>query len=188
MKKQLIIVGIIVVIVLVAVLFIVIPDVQKNFTLSSLKYFDYENGWGFNPPDNWQIDDTYYLFLSPSVEDNMSDKVLLGISMDTTSSDINEIGQKQLEEFNKDFWSNKTANFSLISHGKKLINNMDSYEVVYSFEPIYENNTIGEELKIKTIVVLKGNKALHIVYQSLSIYYDKYESDIDQSLSSLIIV
>ena len=187
-KAKKVIAGITVVVVLVAVLFIVIPDIQKHLALDSLKYADYENGWGFNPPADWQIDDKYYPIFTPPVEDNMSDQVYLFILVGTTSSNIDKIAQQQLEEFQgESSWINHTVNFSIISHGKKRINGMDSSEVVFSFKSLYDN-TVGPEITIKRIMVLKGNKVLSINYQSLSIYYDKYESDIDQSLSSLTIV
>ncbi len=188
-KAKKVIAGIIVVIVLVAVLFIVIPDIQKHFALDSLKYADYENGWGFNTPTDWQIDDKYYPFFTPPVEDNMSDQVNLYILVGTTSSNIDEIAQQQLEEFQgESSWINNVVNFSIISHGKKRVNGMDSSEVVFSFKSLNENNTVGPEITIKRIVVIKGNKAVYINYTSLSIYYNKYESDIDQSLNSLTIV
>jgi len=174
-------------IVIISFLIIVIPNTQKHLALDSLEYADYEEGWGFNPPENWQIDDNYYPILSPPSEDNVSEKVLLAISIGTTSSNIDEIGQKQLEEFENDFWTNNTKNFTIISNGKKVINGMDSYELIYSYEPVHENGTIGQEMKIKTIVVIKSNKAIHATYQCFSIYYKKYESIVDKSLNSLMI-
>lgn len=188
-KKTKKIVAIIVIISLVtSALIIVIPNIQKHLALNSLDYVDYENGWGFNPPENWQIDNAYDgVFLWP-IDENMSDKNPLGIFYGTTSSNIDEIGQKQLENFENDFWINKTENFSFVSYGKKTTNGMDSYEVVYSFKPIYENGTVGPEMKIKTIVIVKGNKAIYATYQCLLIYYGKYEYGINQSLSSLVIV
>ncbi|MCK4366248.1 MAG: hypothetical protein KAW45_09355 [Thermoplasmatales archaeon] len=176
-------------IILVVVLFIVIPDIQKHFALDSLKYADYESGWGFNPPEEWQIEnDSYWAFFSPPSKDNVSEDVFLSIFVGSTSSDIDEIGQNQLEDFETEFWINQTVNFSLISHGKKLINGMDSYEFVFTFEPMYKNVIIGPEMKINRIFVIKNNKVLSVDYQSPSIYYDKYESDIIQSLNSITIV
>ena len=187
-KTKKVILGIIVIIIISIALIIMTPNLQTNSLLDSLNYVDYDNGWGFNPPEDWQTDNASNgVFLWP-IEESMSDKVLLKILIGTTSSDINEIGQKQLDEFENDFWVNSTENFSIISHGKKTINDIDSYEVVYSYEPIYENGTIGPETKIKTNMLIKNNKAIQFTYQSLTSYYGKYESDINQSLNTLIII
>lgn len=178
-------------IVVISFLIIVIPNTQKHFALDSLEYADYEEGWGFNPPEGWNIDDKYYppsLSIYPPLEVNLSDEVFLSVSIGTISSDIEEIGQKQLEGFQSDSWINNTKNHSIISNGKKTINDMDSYEIVFSYEPIYENGTVGQENKIKQNIVVKGSKAIVVRYSCISKYYGIYESDVDKSLNSVIIV
>ena len=178
-------------IVIISFLIIVIPNAQKHFALDSLDYADFEEGWGFNPPEGWHIDDKYYppsLGLYPTSERNVSDEVFLSISIGTTSSDIDEIGQKQMDEFENGLWVNNTNNFSVISNGKKTINDLDLYEIVFSYEPIYENGTVGQEIKIKQNIVVKGSKAIVVRYSCLSKYYNIYESDVDKSLSTLTIV
>ena len=181
-------------IVVTIVLFVAIPEIQKHYMLDPLKYADYKNGWGFNPPDGWEVDDRVHSFVVTSPPGNDSDYVGLYIEVGiiTSSSDIDkiidEIAQSEMESFKNEWWLNTTANFSLISYGKKTINGMDSFEIIFSYRDIYENGTIGPERTDKRIFLLKGSRVLLLNYVGLSNYYNKYESVVNQSINSFTIV
>ena len=181
-------------IVVTIVLFVAIPEIQKHYMLDPLKYADYKNGWGFNPPDGWEVDDRFYptIVASPTGNDSSYVELYIEVGIITSSSDIDkiidEIAQSEMESFKNEWWLNTTANFSLISYGKKTINGMDSFEIIFSYRDIYENGTIGPEKTYRRIFLLKGSRVLLLDYVGLSDYYNKYESVVNQSINSFTIV
>ena len=68
---------VIIAVVVPAVLIVVIPEVNKKLALGSLKYTDYELGFGFNPPEGWTIEGLGSIDCSPPLGMNASEEVSL---------------------------------------------------------------------------------------------------------------
>ncbi|RLF26154.1 MAG: hypothetical protein DRN01_05310, partial [Thermoplasmata archaeon] len=83
---------------------------------------------------------------------------------------------------------NNTKNFSLISHGSRSVNSMDAYEIVFYWESISENDSNMTKIKQKEIFIAKGETLVYVYYISPLEYYDLYDSAVEKSISSLIIV
>jgi len=59
---------------------------------------------------------------------------------------------------------------------------MDAYEIVYTIT--FHGNTT----KFKEIFVVKRNVILYMIYGAMEEYYDIYESCVEDSVKSLVIV
>jgi len=178
------------------ILLYLVPNIQKSMALDSLDYVNYYYGWGFNPPENWvggtvnqggDSPSAYARFHPPG--DNVSNDVWLDIYGGPIgkSPNLEKLAQERLNDIQK-YLLNNTKNFSLISYGKRLINGMEAYEIVYYWESVSENNSNVTKNKQKEIYVAKGETLVCVVfYVYHSEYYDLYDSVVEKSLSSFTI-
>lgn len=180
----------VVVILAISVSWVVIPQIYKNILLGSVEYVNYEYGFGLNPPDGWEVEDSFQSFtFSHLLEDNSSEEAILdGILAPSTTgkqASLNPIVESLLESY-ESYLPNNTANFSLVSHGEKTVNGMDAYEFIYVYEKPYENSSL--EIKQKEIWVVSGSKTCKITYTCPLEYYDLYIAIVDQSVNTLVMV
>jgi len=174
----------------ISVSWVVIPQIHKNIILGSVELANYEYGFGLDPPDGWEIKDSFQSFtFSHPLEDNSSEEAILDVILAPSAigkqASLNPIVESLLESY-ESYLPNNTANFSLLSHGEKTVNGMDAYEFIYVYEKPYENSSL--EFKQKEIWVVSGSKACKITYTSPSDYYDLYLAIVDQSINTLVIV
>lgn len=174
MKKQLIIVGIALVLIVVG-----LSGCTEEDALSGLGYVNREYGFGINPPEGWTINEsssiagTIVKFETPI---NGDDYALFVIGTPTylfTGETLSELIDLMIENYNISF-----TNFSLISKNSRTINGMDAYEFVYVFD-----RTLT--VKQKEIVIEENPENVHLlIYNASPDSYDKYISMIDQSVDS----
>jgi len=159
--------------------------------LSNLGYVDREHGFGFNPPDGWNIisvsDSAVYLNCTTN-ESNSEPLSLFGFMVGIPNyGAINQTLSSYVEYTLEDLTDSTLENFSLISHNKRTVNGMNAYEFVSAFD-WYDNQSIKYERKEKLIFVEKNERIFNIKYWGKPELYDKYESFVNQSINSLTII
>ena len=176
MKKQLIIVGITLVLIVVG-----LSGCTQEDALSGLGYVNREYGIGINPPDGWTVDEniTQYLvnFYGPTIDEF---QIYLSISKAYTLEPDETLSS--LFDDMLGTYSVAWPNFSAISTGARMVNSMDAYELVYTFT--FDSHNISG----KHIMVEKNGKICGIIFLATVDTYDTYLSDIEQSIESLVII
>jgi len=173
MKKQLLIVGITVL--LIAVGLCGCTDKQDDM-LSGLEYINEEYDFGLNPPEGWTVDETggfgtVVMFLGPT-EDNFGINIVITTDTLDSSKTLSILAGEFIELYSVD------ANFTLILSSETTVNGMNAYEIAYTMNI----------LKQKMVMVEKNNVILILVYSALETSYDTYLTLFEESLSSLTIV
>jgi hypothetical protein len=178
---------VIIAVVVLAVLIVVLPEVNKKLALGSLKYTDYDLGFGFNPPEGWTIQGLGSIDCFPPRGMNASEEVSLRVSIPIgptydiwhTTEEMKEAYRAMLSR-----WSNQSANFSLVSQHSRTLNGVDAYEFVYTYNETPNNVTVPP-MKEKTILFARHNKGYMIIYQGLESLYSTYDDVAEQSINSM---
>lgn len=173
MKKQLIIVGI-TLLLLVVGLSGCIQDESSDY------YINTEFGFSINPPDGWTLVETEDKIEFYGIENEYgTGGNYMDISLIThePGDTLNETLNKAIENASKEI-----ANFTLHSQQEKTVNELNAYEIIWGF---YIDE---DEYKVKQIGIEKDDKVFFISYSSPIHTYDTYLSDFDESLSSFTIV
>jgi len=173
MKKQLVIIGIMV---LLTIIGLSGCTETSDDIFNVLRYVNEDYGFGLNPPEGWTIEETggglgtTVIFLGPT-EDNFS--INMVISADTL--DIGETLNSKVDEVTDMYASNE--NFSLLINDETTINGMNAYEIVYTMNI----------LKQKMILVEKNAVVIILVYSALETSYNNYSTVFENSVNSLVI-
>lgn len=190
-KKTKILLGIVVVIIVIgAAIFIVLND-----PLSDLEYVNREFGFGLNPPENWDIVLEYIgrvTFAAPS------DEVYLAIQPFESSTiepmNLSTMIEETLETY-ESLYNNTDenitqlpyGNFSLISENERMVNGRNAYEFVCAYDDIFGYYN-ASKIKEKVVIIVTNGKGFSIKYIGSQTSYDKYESIVEQSINTLVII
>ena len=191
-KNTKIIVGVIILIAIVligAVLYFVVFQGQEDDEeqgqedagpFAGLEYVNTEEGFGFNPPhsEGWKegpnhdYDQAIYVIYPETGE-----FAVLQIFFSIYSTDT---PFEETIDDNLDYYSNSPLNNeTLLSHGNITLNGMGAYYFLI-FE---ENNGI----KSKLIFVENNERVFTIEYWASPYAFDNYESEVNESLNTLVI-
>jgi hypothetical protein len=178
-------------IVVLAVLVVTIPDVNKKLVLGSLKYTNYDKGFGFNPPEGWTLESFGEPSCSPPIGANASSKLFLEVTGPIHTVSGAPISTEEMRDDYRATFSvlenrtaNHTANFSLLSEHERIISGIDAYEFVMLYRETY-NNVTGPLTKDKLIVFAKDNSGWMIDYKGWESIYGTYEDAAERSINSM---
>ena len=158
MKKQLLIVGI--TLVLIAVGLSVCTQEE-----SSDLYINTDLGFSINPPDGWTLVETGDAVEFYGYEDE--DGYVTVMYIVPTTQELGYRSEESMKEANEDV-SEGLYGFTIISQQERTVDGQNAYEFVMSF-------FIGEdEFKVKQIGVEKDDKILSVNYNSPIDTYDTY--------------
>ena len=158
----------------------VMPDYKEN-ALKDLGYKNIEYGYGFNPVEGWNksMDVKNGLLLSYECPDDSRINIVVGF-MPPNCPDLHKpdiIDSVVTRKMN-------LTNFSLISSNEKIINGLQAYEIVYT----YNDYEFGSKYQEK-YVLIKGNSGGIIMWYEYPIeYFDNYLSIVDDSINSVVII
>jgi hypothetical protein len=176
MKKQLIIVGIMLVLLAVG-----LSGCTQEDKLKDLSYKNTQYGFGLNSPAGWTTDenDQYGVvrFYGPT-ENNFA--VNLGVTEPSTMNESETLssGIEQVLAYLPTI----LTNFSLISNNAITVNGMNAQEITYTFaQGIYS-------LQGKQVYIEKSKIVYCLTYTALLDTYNTYLSVIDQSINSFTII
>jgi len=179
-KMKVKLMSVIVVAVVIVGVFLFIP---LDNPLSNLGYVNEKYGFGLNPPEGWTVEDesTTYVFFGYSVDDNITRT--LSFSIHATILDEEESTRGVFESTFEPILNNSTSsNVTLISYNERTVNDMEAYEIV----AIENRHNFSTEKKL--MYVGNNKKLLLIQYVASPDLYNTYDSVIEQSLNSLVIV
>lgn len=160
---------------------IVVHEVQRCSALKGLEYVN-ENRWGFNPPEGWEEEansscSDWVSFYPPDEHGEVELRILYTrLPEGLQPINIEKVVGNVSERFRN------LPSTHLVSHRSREINGMDAYEIVYTIT--FHGNTT----KFKEIFVVKRNVILYMIYGAMEEYYDIYESCVEDSVKSLVIV
>ena len=173
MKKQLLIIGI--TLVLLAIGLSGCTDTQDDM-LSGLGYVNEEYGFGLNPPEGWAVQDlsndysVFVYFLGPTEDDFQVNMFISNSTLDIGET-LSGITEEFIETFSGD------PNFTLILNNERIVNGMNAYEIKYT----------SNILKQNIVMVEKNKLILVIIYSALESTYDNYSSVFEESINSLVV-
>jgi len=198
MKKQLIIVGIIVLLVAVGLS----GCFEKNNPLDDLNYVNEELGFGFNPPEGWDIitDATHHIiFFHPSDTDEL---ISLSIVKPYVYEE-NETLYSYSEKLKSSYYThteeipNATVNYTInnLTGKNATINENPAYEMFCN--STVEINSLGWNetyYEMRKIFLIEKNKKLFEIHYISHVYedsgelYEYYLPLVNQSINSFTII
>ena len=190
-KKTKTIIAVVIVIAVIAVSvfsFCIINQEKQEDPLKNLEYVNIEEQFGLNPPEGWTLDehkdDPFVVTLEISYPtDNLSS--FMNVYITATSPSLNKTLDEQVNNFLENYFPRfEPENFSMISHNERTVNDMEAYE----FKFIMHNFSIYYTIKAKYIFVEKNSRLFNINYWGTLDLYDMYESVVEQSLDTLVII
>ena len=172
MKKQLVIIGI-------TLVLLVVGLSGCNEKYPSYDHPLSEMGYRYEPPGGWtwsELDDGI-VFYGPTVNGfqvflAITDKYELDEGK-TLNSSIDSV----LEQYGTSF-----TNFTLISRNSRIVNGMNAQEIIFT----YSNENIN--YKLKQLGIEKNAIALSITYKTAIDTFDVYESIVEESISTFTII
>jgi hypothetical protein len=175
MNKNLIIIGLLA----ISIFLVLSGCTNSSEQLKDLSYTntEYEQKFGFNPPEGWTKDenDAFDLvrFYGPTIDEFT---VNLGLSDPGTLS-----SGENLNSLVQDILDNYPAiitNYLLISEESLEINGMNAHEIIYTMQQgVYD-------LKQKQVVIECNNVVYALTYTASQNSFEDYESIVDQSIST----
>ena len=177
MKKQLLIVGVMLILIIVGLSGC--TD-KEDGIFSGLGYINEEWGFGLNPPEGWSVEyeSSAYVIFVKSLDDNITRNMtfaILAFKLDENKT-IRSLYESTLENLNN------FSDATLISNKERTVNGREAYEIVAM--KIKQN--IQTEQKTILIEVNK-NLLLIINYEGPLDLHDLYDPVIEQSINSLVI-
>jgi hypothetical protein len=159
----------------IATLFVLLIFVS----LSSVQaYTNEKHGFLIDPPSGWTVDDTnpkaVVIFQGPLEEGFI---VNVNIQVESTTMTL-----EQYVSAGKKLLPNALSNYTLESERNRVINQLDAYELVYTF------TQAGFDVKIKQVLLVKYGKAFVITYAALLTTYQKYLSSFEASVETFKII
>ncbi len=179
MKKELLIIGI--TLVLLAVSLSGCLDTSEEDELRGLGYSNTVYGFGLNPPSGWTTDESglmgsIVIFYGPT-EDDFTVNVVVTAGQLETGEALSDGIEEVIE-----YYTNYFTNFSLLSSNARTVNGMTAHEIIYTYlQGVYD-------LKQKQVMVEKNRKTIILTYTAIVSAYDNYLSLFEQSVSSIVII
>jgi len=142
-------------------------------TASVQAYTNGKHGFSIDPPIGWSVEEPTYavvVFRGPTEE---GFTVNVNIQVETTTASLDEYidaGKQNLET--------ALENFNLLSEGPRTINNVDAYELVFTF------TYYGVTVKEKQVVLMENGKAFIITYAALPTTYQTYLPTFENSVQT----
>ena len=171
MKKQLMIVGIMLVLIVVG-----LSGCTDEDALSGLGYRNTEFGFGLNPPEGWTVEeipggyDLIVGFLGPTEENYQVSMTVFNFTLD-----VEETIKNSTERITEPFIGD--PNFTLDLSNERTVNGMNAYEIAYT----------ANLIKQKMVAVEKNELVLLLLYSALVSTYDNYLPVFEESVNSLVI-
>jgi len=181
MKKQILIISIIIFIIFVGLSGCQESEAEKKLEKLGYANTEYSQKFGFNPPDGWTKDenDLYGIvrFYGPVVDDF---NVNLGLSEPGTIG-TGETFESLIQEVEKNFPSVFT-DFSMISSVSTTVNGIQAHEIIYTYtQGIYS-------LQNKQVLINKNGVVYIITYAASQSAFDDYELIVEQSVNTFTVV
>jgi hypothetical protein len=137
-------------------------------------YLNEEYSFSIEPPAGWTVDDTsktfVVVFYGPIEEDFM---VNANVAVDSTTLTLEDYVSET-----KDDLQRVLPEYTLVSEGKRTINDVDAYELVFTF--IMEN----KQAKMKQVILIEADRVFIITYGALTTTYDKHLSTFEPSVET----
>jgi hypothetical protein len=154
---------------------------ENNNNVVQFPHLDYSNsdyGFGINVPEGWTIDESglmgsIVIFYGP-VKHNFTVNIVINSDQLPSGITFDDYMEEALLQF-----ENLFTNFQLISRELSTINNMDSYEIVYT----YDQGLFS--LKQNQVIIQNNSKLLLLTYSATILSYDDHVSEFQQSVNSL---
>jgi len=163
--------------VLIVALFVLIVCVSAD---SVQAYTSSKHNFSVDPPSGWAVDDTItfavVVFYGP-IEEGFQVNVNIQIESLPTSMTV-----KQYADAAKEILQTALSNFTLVSEGSRVINNVDAYELVFTFRQAAIN------VKEKQVYLVRNKKAYIVTYAALPTTYQKYLTAFESSVETFKIL
>ena len=187
MKKHLIVIGTAVLLLVVGLSGCITNDNTTNDDIN-LDYENIEYGIGFNPPENWTIfssPDTDYTSI---ITYDYNQEAILAISKPTGIEEGKSFYEAMDSEM--DGYHILLYNFSLIYSNEIIINGMNAYEIVFTYE---QNVTVDSTIyyvivQEKHVFIEKGGIVYLLGYSATPENYDLYIGVVNQSIQTFTII
>ena len=205
MKKELVIVGTVVLLIIVGLSGCINEEEEQTSNLSDMEYWQY--GFGINPPgeirfayvsqlglsEYWYVNESHqgYEVLFELMDSSMNKKnVSLGVTRlhFTKNNELvsrHVYDNRSLEEYaseNMKYWYDMLTNVTYISNATTTINDMDAYVSV--FRGLWNETLMYKQ---KHIYIEKNSATFHLIYSSLENLYDTYIEAVNESITSFTI-
>lgn len=147
-----------------------------TFVNSVQAYTNDKYGFSIEPPAGWSVIEPSWAavaFIGPT---EYGFTVNVNIQVETTSMSLNEYISASKQQFQN------LEDFYEISEGPRTINNVNAYEIVYTWT--YSGTTVQQKL----VVLVKGGKAFAICYSAIPATYSKYLPAFESSLQTFKIL
>ncbi|MEM3759644.1 MAG: DcrB-related protein [Candidatus Bathyarchaeia archaeon] len=135
-------------------------------------YTNNKYGFSIEPPSGWSVIEPSWATVAVIGPTEHGFTVNVNIQVETTSMSLNEYisaSRQQLQNL-EDFYE--------ISEGSRTINNVNAYEIVYTWT--YSGITVQQ----KQVWLVKGGKAFVITYSAAPATYSKYLPAFESSLQT----
>jgi len=145
--------------------------------LNNLDYSNTDYGFGLNPPEGWVKDesnpDIIVGFSGPLIENFTINMVITAGKLDTGKTLYTTVNE--LIELYPTYFSD----FLLIARENRTINNLNSYQFIYSY--VLEDIPI----KQKQVLIEKDDKAIILTLSATPNSFDTYKEVFEESIQSV---
>jgi len=163
--------------VLIVALFVLIVCLSAD---SVQAYTSSKYNFSVDPPSGWTVDDTItfaaVVFYGPTEE---GFRVNVNVQVESLPASMTA---EQYADTAKETLSTFFYNFTLVSEGSRVINNVDAYELVFTFTQATVN------VKEKQVYLVRNKKAYIVTYAALPTTYQKYLTTFESSVETFKIL
>lgn len=180
LKKTIRILSIIIFIILAISLAYYIHSYEEtDDPLSNLKHVNTGIGFGMNPPENWNVKESYTS--GYQVEFTFSESNDPGIITLLITSTMPGFEPLDFDSIVNDKLNPNLDENTSMTYRQRTVNGMNAFEFVW----IRTNET---NAKIKEIIIENNDRVFYVYYGENPELYDKYEEIVEQSIESIVIV